>query len=342
MAPRPCDHCGYPIQDGVQFCPACGAWRDFASQAGLVSQQPSQPAYQQPHQMDGAGPNYAPAYVPPPPASCPRCGSPVGRYVFCSHCGLRLPQADPGYAPQYNPYYQQRKKGMSTGAVVGILVLVLALVISAALVVASLENAITAADDRSGTFVWSYQGKTYSLKVDVPGEDYSKYKSDRVQRYATTYTQMVSLAHTYVTTSDPTVIKVANDLNDKSSGMSDVDRASMALAFVQYIEYTDDSDSAGKAEYFRYPVETLYDQTGDCEDTAFLLAALLEVMGFDAVVLFFEGHAAVGVDVDEPYFTGRYTYQGVDYYYCETTTTGWRIGEIPQNNLGQAYVSQVS
>jgi hypothetical protein len=61
-------------------------------------------------------------------------------------------------------------------------------------------------------------------------------------------------------------------------------------------------------EYWRFPVETLYDETGDCEDTSFLFASVAEAMGYDAVILMLPGHAAVGIASDQA--SGAYFVEG--------------------------------
>ena len=94
--------------------------------------------------------------------------------------------------------------------------------------------------------------------------------------------------------------------------------------------YAEDIVTTGYDEYARYPLETLVDYGGDCEDTSILMAALLKAMGYDAVLLYFSGdpgHVAVGVAGQ---FSGSYfDYQGAKYYYLETTGSGWEIGDIP-------------
>jgi predicted transglutaminase-like cysteine proteinase len=61
-----------------------------------------------------------------------------------------------------------------------------------------------------------------------------------------------------------------------------------AQAAVASITYATDAASTGTGEYVRYPVETLTEQTGDCEDVAILLAGLPEspAIGFQACLVF--------------------------------------------------------
>ena len=55
--------------------------------------------------------------------------------------------------------------------------------------------------------------------------------------------------------------------------------ADYLLSFVEHaVVYTGDDVQFGKEEYWSYPVETLYTQKGDCEDSSLLLCALYGAM----------------------------------------------------------------
>ncbi len=106
--------------------------------------------------------------------------------------------------------------------------------------------------------------------------------------------------------------------------------ASLVISFVQSFEYvTDDSWTGSYDEYPKFPYETLYDHCGDCEDTAILLVTLLLELGFDACMLKLPGHMAVGIKGNEDLPGWRYTHNGKQYFYIETTATGWQVGQIP-------------
>jgi len=108
------------------------------------------------------------------------------------------------------------------------------------------------------------------------------------------------------------------------------DNALNAISFVQSMPYTYDNETTGHEEYPRYPIETLVDRGGDCEDSAILAAALLLEMGYDVVLLEFPEHMAIGLASSGSLYGYSYIYNGSQYYYVETTSTGWRAGEIPQ------------
>lgn len=78
-------------------------------------------------------------------------------------------------------------------------------------------------------------------------------------------------------------------------------------------------------EYPKYPAEMLVDGKGDCEDSAILMAGLLDALGYDTVLLSYSDHMALGIRMDEfnPYYA-KYTpkyfaYEGKHYYYVEGT-----------------------
>jgi hypothetical protein len=119
----------------------------------------------------------------------------------------------------------------------------------------------------------------------------------------------------------------------------------LAISFVQNLPYTSDSVTTGYDEYPRYPIETLVDGGGDCEDTAILLASLIRAMGYGTVLIIYPGtaeipgHCAVGVKGSEVIYGTYYNFEGEKYYYIETTNTGWEIGEIPDKYKGvSAYI----
>jgi len=174
---------------------------------------------------------------------------------------------------------------------------------------------------------WSYGGYIWTLTVSIPGEDYYYYKDQpRTLNFPI-----------YVTDTDLTVFFIANlfKSNAQSEGYDSYQTASFVLAFVQSLPYTSDINSTGYAEYPRYPVETLVDEGGDCEDTAILYAAIMQAspLNYDAILISPPGHMATGIWTVPP-IGWYYTLQGRDYSYCETTGEGWDIGEMPAEYQG--------
>lgn len=102
------------------------------------------------------------------------------------------------------------------------------------------------------------------------------------------------------------------------------------LTFVQSLPYSKDRVSKGKVEYVRYPVETLADGTGDCEDKAVLLGSMFYELGIDFVLLLPPDHMALGVPCDDIHGEQCFKFGDKKYYYLETTNPRWEIGQIPK------------
>ncbi len=140
-----------------------------------------------------------------------------------------------------------------------------------------------------------------------------------------------------VTYQDPVIMSIASAFLKTTSELTPLERAQFALNFVTAaITYTSDEESTGYVEYYKYPYETLYSKQGDCEDTAFLFAAIAKAMGYDVIVVQFPGHELAAINVEGASGYG-YTINGKTYYYCETTgdTGYWGIGELASNFRSQ-------
>ncbi|OGO02749.1 MAG: hypothetical protein A2Y72_00680 [Chloroflexi bacterium RBG_13_53_26] len=176
-------------------------------------------------------------------------------------------------------------------------------------------------------YEWRYDRHAWELTLLIPSELYTYYRG---MERAPTPDYSIYVTHP---SDDDYIQSLADSLNSKaeSMGYSAEEEVNFAASFVQGLDYFDDEEG----EYPRYPVETLVDGGGDCEDTSVLAAALLQAMGYDVVLLSFSattpegsGHMAVGVAL--PSVTGGHSYdfEGEDYYYLETTTVS-QAGDIP-------------
>lgn len=120
------------------------------------------------------------------------------------------------------------------------------------------------------------------------------------------------------------------------NGLSDSETINHMISFVQHLEYSTDQVSEGVDEYPKFPVETLVDKGGDCEDSAILGAALLRRFGYGAKLIELPGerHMALGLKGDDSLPGSYYTQNDQRYYYIETTATGWDIGQVPPDIEG--------
>lgn len=187
------------------------------------------------------------------------------------------------------------------------------------------DNQLTPTEYYTRNYTWSYKGIRWTETLSIPASLYDYYKAQPHDRQSD-YSQYALSDY------DRQSIKaIAGHINNTGAknGYSAYDNAMNAVCFVQSLPYTSDRVTTGYDEYPRYPVETLVDNGGDCEDTAVLTAALLNEMGFDIVLIHLPGHMAVGVKCPDDYPGTYYEYNGARYYYLETTGENYRVGQMP-------------
>jgi len=109
------------------------------------------------------------------------------------------------------------------------------------------------------------------------------------------------------------------------------ERIQFALSFVQRLPYVTDAVTSGYDDYTQFIMETLTGLAGDCEDTSILFASILESepFNYNAVLLEPPGHMAVGLLMEKDFDGFSYIHDGRQYFYVETTTESWGIGQIP-------------
>ncbi|MDD1687320.1 PEGA domain-containing protein [Methanoregula sp.] len=177
------------------------------------------------------------------------------------------------------------------------------------------------------TFNWTSNGHEAQITLDIPQDLYEYYQ---MQPHPTNMTGS-TLAGYAISDRDREylhiLIKRLKDVSGFESYSARNDYHNV-VSFVQGITYSSDINlKTGQTnEYWKYPLETLADKGGDCEDTAILAAALLREMGYDTAVVFLpgenEGHAAIAVACDNcnGYY---YPINGKKYYYLETAGDEW-------------------
>jgi len=178
-------------------------------------------------------------------------------------------------------------------------------------------------------FAWVYGGKTWALSLYVPEQLYLYY-SGRTRVPTEDYSVYVTHPN-----DDEYISTIVGEFNEISleEGYSEKQRVDLVIAFVQSLPYTPDIVSTSFDEYPRYPIETLVDGGGDCEDTSILTSALLYAMGYDIVLISPPSHVGVGVAVDAE---GVYwLHEAKKYFYIETTGEGWKLGELPDEYQGE-------
>ena len=177
------------------------------------------------------------------------------------------------------------------------------------------------------------------LSLDINTDDYEYYSS--LPREKDLYVKYFSGEK-----NQEAVRSLVNKLLDKytDSGSSEWYRLSVIVNFVHNIPYIYDTDSQNIEDYAQYPIETLYRNSGDCEDHAILMAAALRELGYDCRLVYYypeagenkepEGHVTVAVKDKGGLFSGAYYDINGEKYYALETTQPWNIG-----SLGEEYIN---
>ena len=183
-------------------------------------------------------------------------------------------------------------------------------------------------------FEWVCQDNKNTVSLDIPVDKQMYLYYRGLQRY-------YGMENLNLYINDPNnrdiICTIVDSMRELASKLS-YDDSAVAREIVKFvqdtIEYQYDSDTTGQAEYPRYPIETLYEKRGDCEDTSILMAALLKEWGYEVGLLHLPGHAAVAIRTSDTYnATAYYEIDGHRYLFIESTGSGWSIGEIPEEFL---------
>ncbi|MGA2934404.1 MAG: hypothetical protein ABSD81_04550 [Methanomicrobiales archaeon] len=159
--------------------------------------------------------------------------------------------------------------------------------------------------------LWAHNNQPFTTQFGI-AEDWYWYYKDRPRN---DYRYQDSR---FVTYRDPVIVTIAKDISDTSISTGDPCRFCIAIDFVESMLYQYDIDYIKQPDYPKYPIETIKDERGDCEDTSFLMASILKALGVDTVLLVYSDHMAVGfASTSCP--GSSYIYKGNTYCFLETT-----------------------
>jgi len=191
-------------------------------------------------------------------------------------------------------------------------------------------------------FSWEYGGGSYTLRLDIDYSDVQYAKNYYTPHERTSERPEHERDKTFVTLSytDPHMAEymeeMVNSLIDSyeqnHAEIEAYDFLNYILVFTQNIEYRSDLDSTGYEEYWKFPLETIFDRCGDCEDTAILFVAIAhqcrDILEFDyrLSLQLMPDHACAGVVISTP---EEYQKNPDGFIFGETTATGYDLGEIP-------------
>lgn len=286
---------------------------------------------------------------------CLRCGKELrGDEMSCPECGAPTDNV-PVDSPQYQRYV--RSRGSTPNWMPAAFMILIIIVAAACGIFFLADNQTPASDDRSITYQWDYKFdngdvQNYSFTLTVKNADYDAMKKSTINKSGTTASDMYKttdgktvfgvkdyvVVDNYVKTVKSNLEKLYKDT--KPSGATD-DLASFISGFTQKTISYDHEEETNKTDYWRYPLETLIDKKGDCEDTAILNTALLYAKADDTSTVYEAGifllpeHAvsAVSKASVEPKV---YTNERLGYYPIETAVDGtqYGIGTLSEKYLG--------
>jgi len=176
-------------------------------------------------------------------------------------------------------------------------------------------------------YEWEYDGRSQSCDLEIPVDLYNLYRSQpRIVWTGREYDEYVldPLDDAYLSVVTQEVVSgAAGDYHAELEN---------ALFFVQHcIRYVYDPLWF---EYPRYPVETLVDGGGDCEDTAILYTSLVRTLGHGALMVVVDtdgngqiDHMVAWVPVQQTFVSQHpdrsfWQYHGATYAFAETAVEG--------------------
>jgi hypothetical protein len=182
--------------------------------------------------------------------------------------------------------------------------------------------------DMAVNYGWKFEGKEESAAFSVNGSVYTA--AVHANKNATLYKDlpesewMQGYYRAFI--DDPAQEDLFRDLGDElreireRDSLDDSRYLELMMVFVQTIPYRTDPDQTLP----KFPVETVVDRKGDCDDKSLLLAGLLAHEGYNVSILYFtpEKHAAIGIGCDGPGF------RGTGYLFVETTNLSY-LGTPP-------------
>ncbi|MEJ2241679.1 MAG: hypothetical protein P8Y18_06015 [Candidatus Bathyarchaeota archaeon] len=167
----------------------------------------------------------------------------------------------------------------------------------------------------------------HELYLSIPVLLYNHYVSQRHDLYN------ISEYSNYIT---PNMFKsIAENIQKVINTDSHEDEifANAVLEIIQRIEYNSSN--------IKFPIETLVENSGDCDPLSILTASILKAGGLDVVLFFYSispiSHDNVGVQLaEEPiYQIGTnpfyHEYEGKKYYAVETVGDYWNVGDQPES-----------
>ena len=249
-------------------------------------------------------------------------------------------QTEPVLANMYQPhYYYANPSQNNTKALIFVGVgFAIAILISIIVIVASISPELAkddpvyeigSGDNQLKSFSWEYNDRSYSVDFTLNEGTYKHFK----YKYKSCCLGGNEDYLRYIDTDSDYVDEVAQVLNSaaiEAGYTSMLGKAEFILSFVGTIPYVFDPDGLG--DHPKHPIETLWENGGDCEDSSALYASIMESLGYETVLVLleaqgeyggdWEGHAMIGIYI--PNHSGEYfVLDGDSRPYYDAETTHW-------------------
>jgi len=184
----------------------------------------------------------------------------------------------------------------------------------------------------------NFSANEQKITLSVPYENYDFYHTRWHPNWGENFDPRAVTE--YITSDEPLITEIVMTVKSKTQSKEEL--ANALLDFVQdkgHILSLRCYPSTS-AEY-KYPIETLVEMGGDCDAHAVLYGTLMKEAGFKVLLVLSERigwqyHVAVAVHLEKPPTNSRadienffFTYNGEKYYYAETTSWNWRVGDLP-------------
>jgi outer membrane murein-binding lipoprotein Lpp len=178
------------------------------------------------------------------------------------------------------------------------------------------------------SYAFSFQSKSFIWELSIPLKTYLYYKEKARITDTSKYSVMVNDNY-----ADSLIDKLVKQIQDAvlRYNYNKTDTVNLIGTFIQSLIRANNETNTPYDNYPQYPIETLFNQGVDCEDTSILTAALLQRLEYNQVIFVFSEpkHVAVGVYVPAVYGLDGWEYQAKRYIYLETTGENSTLGHAP-------------
>jgi len=191
-------------------------------------------------------------------------------------------------------------------------------------------------DPQEKNYTWQYGGKDYSLTETFFGSTFNFYqKSPKSYNYNGELSENWEEEYYALFFERPLGENSIQEIARKTKNLGEEKKLTedqiveLVLSFVQAIPYDDakaDSILGSGQESINYPYETLFLKSGVCSDKSILAASILRELGYGTALFTYEAEKHMALGIKCPL---EYSHNNSGYCYAETTSTGFKIGMIP-------------